>query len=165
MNKGYAIYLTRGALVAALYVALTLASSIFGLSNGAIQFRISEMLCFLPVFMPEAIIGLTLGCLLANLITGALIWDIIFGTAATLLGAIGAWLLRRLPTKLMWLSTIPTVISNSLIIPFVLIYAYGVPDAFFFLVLTVGLGEFVCASIMVSLLYYSLLKSKFITNI
>jgi len=160
MKKNTTLYLTRGALIAALYVALTYASALFGLSSGAIQFRISEMLCILPVFMPEAIVGLTLGCLISNLLTGAVVWDIIFGTVATLIGAFGARLLRRLPSRLMWIATIPTILANAIIVPFVLIYAYGVPDAYPYLILTVGIGELVCAGVMGSVLYYTLRKSR-----
>ena len=58
------LYLTRGAIIAALYIALTYVASIFGLSSGVIQFRISEVLCILPLFFPEAIPGLYIGCLL-----------------------------------------------------------------------------------------------------
>lgn len=160
MKRTSTLFLTRGALIAALYVALTYAAAIFGLASGTIQFRISEMLCILPIFMPEAIIGLTLGCLIANLATNAVIWDIIFGTLATLIGAIGTRLLRNLPKKLMWLAPLPTVISNSVIVPFVLIFAYGVAGAYSFLMLTVAIGEIVCAEIMGLVLYYSLLKTK-----
>ena len=164
MKKNTTLYLTRGALIAALYVALTYASALFGLSSGAIQFRISEMLCILPVFMPEAIVGLTLGCLISNLLTGAVVWDIIFGTVATLIGAFGARLLRRLPSRLMWIATIPTVFANAIIVPFVLIYAYGAPDAYPYLMLTVGIGELVCAGVMGSALYYTLRNRKNITH-
>ncbi len=162
MKKHTTIYLTRGALIAALYVSLTYASSLFGLSSGAIQFRLSEMLCILPVFMPEAVVGLTLGCLIANLLTGAVVWDIIFGSLATLIGAVGARLLSKLPDKFLWVATVPTVISNAVIVPFVLIYAYGAPDAYPYLMLTVGVGEVVCAGFLGSLLCYALKKSKFL---
>jgi len=162
MKNNTTLFVTRGAMIAALYVALTYFSSIFGLSSGVIQFRLSEMLCILPVFMPEAIIGLTLGCLISNLITGAVIWDVIFGSLATLLGAIGAKLLSKLPTKLLWLATVPTVLSNAIIVPFVLIYAYGAEGAYPYFMLTVGIGEVVCAGILGSVLCYSLKKSKFL---
>lgn len=162
MKKYTTLYLTRGALIAALYVSLTYASSLFGLSSGAIQFRLSEMLCILPVFMPEAVVGLTLGCLIANLLTGAVVWDIIFGSLATLMGAVGARLLSKLPDKFLWAATVPTVISNTVIVPFVLIYAYGAPDAYPYLMLTVGVGEVVCAGFLGSLLCYALKKSKFL---
>ena len=69
MKKRTALTLTRGGMIAALYVALTYASAIVGLSSGAIQLRLSEMLTVLPAFLPEAIPGLYLGCLIANLLT------------------------------------------------------------------------------------------------
>ena len=161
-NKGRksALYLTRGAMIAALYVALTYFSNLFGLANGAIQFRLSEALCILPMFFPEAVPGLFIGCLISNLITSANVFDIIFGSFATLLGAIGARLLRKLPTRLLWLATLPTVLSNILIVPPVLIFAYGATDAYLWLVLTVGIGEIVCASLGGAVLGYSLKKTK-----
>ena len=155
-----AAYITRGALVAALYVALTYLASILGLASGVIQFRISEALCVLPIFMPEAILGLTIGCFLSNLLTGALFWDVLFGSVATLNGALGAYALRKMPKKLIWIATIPTVMANAIIVPFLLIYAYGVSGGYLFFMLTVGLGEIVCAGIGGTLLYYSLSKTN-----
>ncbi len=160
VKRNSTLYLTRGALIAAAYTVLTYLSAIFGLSSGVIQFRISEMLCILPVFMPEAVIGLTVGCLISNIISGAALWDIFFGSLATLIGALGARVLRMLPEKLLWLSTAPTVIANTFIIPLVLISFYGVTDAYFYLVMTVGIGELVCAGIGGTVLYHSIKKSK-----
>ena len=154
------LYLTRGAMIAACYVVLTYVANLFGLANGAIQFRISEALCILPIFLPEAVPGLFIGCLISNLITAGNPFDILFGALATLIGAYGAWLLRRLPNKLLWLATIPTVLANMLIVPPVLIFAYGVEDAYLWLVLTVGIGEIVCAGIGGTVLGYALKKSK-----
>ena len=153
-------YLTRGALIAALYVGLTYVSTVFGLSSGAIQFRISEALCILPIFMPEAIPGLFIGCIVSNIVSGCVIWDIIFGSIATLIGAVGAYLLRGLPMKLKWVATLPNLVSNMLIVPFVLIYAYGVGDGFLLLSLSVGIGEAVCGVIGGSVLYYSVKDMK-----
>lgn len=158
-NSKSIIMLTRAALVAALYVALTYLS--FGFASGAIQLRVSECLCVLPLFMPEAIIGLTVGCILSNLLTGCVFWDIIFGSFATLLGATFAYLLRGLPERLKWMATIPTILSNALIVPAVLIYAYGAPDSYLFLMFTVGMGEIAGAGILGSILYYSMRKVKF----
>ena len=159
MKRNSTLYLTRGAVIAALYVALTYLSALFGMSSGVIQFRISEALCILPMFMPEAVAGLTVGCLLANILTSAAPWDIVFGALATLIGALGARLLKSLPTRLAWLATLPTILSNAIIVPFVLIYAYGVNDSYIYLMLTVGIGELVCAGGVGSALYYSLRKS------
>lgn len=163
--KEKTLYVTRGAAVAALYVLLTFISSLFGLDKGVIQFRLSEMLCILPIFLPEAVPGLFIGCIVANLMTSAVIWDVIFGSAATLIGAIGAWLFRKLPKKLIWLATLPTILSNAIIVPLVLKFAYGVPDLIPFMVLTVGIGEIVTAGILGMLLYFSLVKNKFLNNL
>ena len=152
--------LTRGALIAALYVGLCYISTVFGLSSGAIQFRIAEVLCILPLFMPEAIAGLFIGCILSNIIAGCVLWDIVFGSIATLVGAIGAYALRWLPEKLKWAATLPNLISNMIIVPFVLIYAYGVEAGFFALSLSVGIGELVCGVIGGSALYYAIKDSK-----
>ena len=153
-------YLTRGALIAALYVGLTYVSTVFGLSSGAIQFRISEALCILPIFMPEAIPGLFIGCILSNIVSGCVLWDIVFGSIATLLGAVGAYMLRNLPMRFKWVATLPNLLSNMVIVPFVLMYAYGVEGGFFALSLSVGIGEAVCGVIGGTLLYYSVRNTK-----
>ena len=160
MKRNSTLYLTRGAMIAALYVALTYLASLFGLDKGAIQFRISEMLSILPAFFPEAVLGLTIGCMLANLLTGCLALDIVFGSLATLIGAIGARLLRKLPLKFAWLIPVPTILANAIIVPFVIKYVYMTEGLYWFFFLTVGLGELVCAGIMGSVLYYSIRKSK-----
>lgn len=152
--------LTRGALIAALYVALTYFASALGLASGVIQFRISEALCILPIFMPEAIVGLFLGCVLSNIFTGCLFWDVVFGSLATLIGAVGAYYLRDLPNKLLWLATLPTIIANAIIVPIVLMTVYGSTDSYFFILLTVTVGEVVCAGIGGAMLGYSLKKSN-----
>lgn len=152
--------LTRGALVGALYVALTYLSALMGLSSGAIQVRFSEALCILPLFMPEAIPGLFIGCFIANLVTGGVILDVIFGSIATLIGAVGAYLLRKIPEKVKWLATLPTILANALIVPPVLIYAYGVEMAYPLIVLTVALGEIISCGVIGTMLYYSTKKLK-----
>ena len=153
-------YLTRGALIAALYVVMTMIASMMGLSSGVIQFRISEALCILPIFMPEAIPGLFIGCMISNILAGGVFWDVVFGSLATLIGAYGAYLLRRLPEKFMWVATIPTILANMIIVPPVLTIAYGVPDSFIYLAFTVGLGEVVCAGLGGSGLYYLLKRNN-----
>ena len=160
MKKNTTLYLTRGAMIAALYIALTYLASLFGLDKGAVQFRISEMLCILPAFFPEAVLGLTVGCILANTLTGCLVLDIIFGSLATLIGAIGARLLRKVPKKLVWLIPVPTILANAIIVPFVIKYVYMTEGIYWIFFLTVGLGELVCAGILGTFLYYSLSKSK-----
>ena len=162
MKRNSTLYLTRGAMIAALYVALTYLASLFGLDKGAIQFRISEMLCILPAFLPEAVLGLTIGCILANTLTGCLALDVLFGSLATLSGALGARLLRRVPTKFAWLIPVPTILANAIIVPFVIKYVYMTEGLYWFFFLTVGLGELVCAGVAGTILYYSIKKSRFI---
>ncbi len=163
MKNKSVLYLTRTAVIASLYVVLTLLSTVFGLSSGVIQFRFSEMLCILPIFLPEACVGLTLGCAIANMLTpGVVIWDVIFGAVATLIGAVGARLLKSLPEKLKFIATLPTVLANAFIVPLVLLYAYGIEGGYWFFFLTVGIGEFVCATIMGTGLYYTLKKTNII---
>ena len=155
------LFLTRSGIVAALYTALTYFSFLFGLANGPVQFRLSEALCILPVFLPEATVGLTLGCLISNLITGGHILDIVFGTVATLLGAIGTRLLAKCKHFPFVLYPLPTVLSNAIIVPLVLCYTLngGYSHAFFFpTVGSVALGEGVVAIVLGSLLYLAIRK-------
>ncbi len=151
--------LTTAALIASLYAVMSYISSVIGLSSGAIQFRLSEMLILLPLILPEAVGGLFVGCIISNVISGCVIWDVIFGSLATLLGALGALCLRRLPRKLKWLASLPNLVINSTVIPFILMYAYGIEQGYFLLMLSVGIGELVCGVILASLLYYSLCKN------
>jgi len=155
-RKTKTLYLCRAALIAAIYVVLTLFSSMLGLSSGVIQVRLSEMLCILPIFTPSAIPGLAVGCLCSNLLTGAIWQDILFGTLATLLGAIGTHLLR----KFKWLAPIPPVISNTVIVPFVLAYAYKYVRALPFSMPTVGIGEIISIYLLGMVLYHALEKKK-----
>ncbi len=158
-KKGSTLRLTRGAIIAALYFIFTLISGIFGLSSGVIQFRISEALCILPLFFPESVLGLFVGCIISNLILSGSIWDIVFGSLATLIGALGALLWKKLPRKFHPLAGIPTVIANALIIPPVISYAFGATESIFFIALTVSIGEIVCAGVGGALLYYLLKKT------
>ena len=151
-NRNRILFLVQSALIAALYTVLTVIVGSFGLASGAIQIRISEALCILPVFTPAAIPGLTLGCLLSNLFMASLWQDVLFGTFATLLGALGAYWLK----KHFWAVPIPTVLANALIIPPVLAYAYGFEGGLAFFALTVGLGEIVSAYVLGILLYLAL---------
>lgn len=150
-------FLTKSAVIAALYVVLTWISTMMGLSSGVIQFRLSEMFAVLPMFTPAAIPGLFIGCVISNIMAGGVIWDVAFGSIATLLGAIGAWLLRK---KSVYLVPIPTVAANMAIVPFVLRYAYGAEGSLPFFALTVGIGEFVCAGILGVFLAKTLKKYK-----
>ena len=148
------VYVCQSGLIAALYTVLTVFVGAFGLASGAVQFRVSEALCVLPFFTPAAIPGLTIGCLISNLLTGCLWQDILFGTVATLIGALGARMLR----KVFWLVPLPTVVANTVIVPFVLAYAYHMEGGLPFLMLTVGAGEILSAYVLGIVLLLALRK-------
>ena len=156
MNKKVK-FITQSAAIAALYIVLTVFISAFGLASGVIQIRISEALCILPYFSLSAVPGLFIGCLVSNLITGCALWDVVFGSVATLLGAIFTYLLRN---KSKYFAPIGPIISNAVIIPFVLINVYGTKDAWWFLFLTVGIGEIISCGIFGIILLNIIEKNK-----
>ncbi len=147
---------SHASLIAALYVVLTYISSMFGLASGAIQVRISECLTVLPVFTPAAIPGLVIGCFLSNILSGSVIWDVIFGSLATLLGAIGTYAFKKHKA----LALLPPILSNTLIVPFVLQYAYGAPGSIGYFMLTVGIGEVISCGILGIFLMIGLKKNR-----
>ena len=148
-------FITEGAVIAALYVVLTLVFA--PISFGPVQVRIAEALAILPLFTPAAVPGLFVGCLIANFMGEGVIWDVVFGSLATLIGAWGGYKLR----SNRWLVPVPTVIANTLIIPFVLRYAYGVVDmAIPLLMLSIFAGEVVGCYILGELLGSALLSRK-----
>ena len=149
--------LTISAMIAALYVILTYVSHAFGLASGAIQVRLSEALAVLPYFTSAAIPGLFVGCILANLLTGCAVWDILFGSIATLIGAIGASLLKN---KSKYLAPLPNIISNSVIVPFVLIYVYGLKESYYVHLISVLLGEIISGGIFGMILLFLIEKHK-----
>lgn len=148
--------LIHAAFIAALYVVLTYVSAIFGLSSGSIQLRISEALTILPIFTPAAIPGLFVGCFTANLLLGSAIWDVIFGSIATLLAAIFSRILRKKPL----LAFIPPVIFNTLIIPPVIYLVYGSEEAMYLTYLGVFVGEALSCGIFGFILYKALNNNK-----
>ena len=145
--------MTAAALIAALYVLFTYLSSLFGLASGVIQLRLSEALAVLAYFTPAAIPGLAIGCALAGVLTAAMPLDVLFGSLATLLGALAAYALRRLSP---WLAPLPNILANTLVIPFVLSYVYLVPDGLPFLFLTVGIGEILSSGVLGLALLFTL---------
>ena len=161
-NKNVSM-ITQGAIIAALYVVLTMIANAMGLANYAIQVRFSEALCILPFFTVAAIPGLTIGCMISNLLTGAMIWDVLFGSLATLIGAIGTYLLRKHKV----LMTFPPVIANAVIVPMVLRYGYGlaweyqgVDWSIPYFATTVGIGEIISVGVLGSVLLNALLPYK-----
>lgn len=163
MRSKKVLFLVQAAMIAAIYVALTYVSAAMGLASGTIQVRISEALCILPVFTTAAIPGLWLGCLLANLMTGGIVADVLFGSLATLIGAVGTYLLR----KHKFACTLPPVLANMVIVPFVLRYGYGFVTEYHgidwslpFNALTVGIGEAITCVVMGGILLRGLAKYR-----
>ncbi len=177
MQNKNILFLTQAAMIAALYVVLTMIANSLGLASQAIQVRFSEALTILPYFTSAAIPGLFIGCLISNIFAGGVFIDILFGSIATLLGALGTYTIGKAvhhgknsaggnsqhspiltPKKL--LLPIPPVLANTLIVPFVLKYGYGNP-ALLFNALTVGAGEVISCGILGLLLLYVLEKRSF----
>lgn len=149
-----------GGLVAAVYVVVTLVFSALGLSSGIIQIRLSEALCIMPCFCAASVPALFIGCLISNLIAGAGIFDVIFGSLATLIGALGTYALR----KNRWLAPLPPIIANSLIVPAILIYGYGISMGYALGVLYIFIGEAVSCYLFGEILYSVLKKHSELFN-
>lgn len=155
MKNKKALFITQAAVIAALYVVLVV---IFNyISFGPIQFRVAEALTILPYFTPAAIPGLFIGCILANVIGGAVVWDIIFGSIATLIGAVFTYLLRN---KSKFLAPLPPVLANTIIVPWVLKYAYGAEEMVWFMAVTVGIGEILACYVLGMILLFALNKVR-----
>ena len=169
--------LIQAAMIAAIYVVLTLLANTLGLANYAVQVRFSEALTVLPFFTPAAIPGLFVGCILSNILTGCLPLDVVFGSLATLFGALGTYYIGKMsrvrirasgetghPQKKFslykFLAPLPPIISNTLIVPFILSYVYQFEGAIPYFMLTVGIGEVISCGILGSILLLSLEKYK-----
>lgn len=155
IQQGKVLFIAQAAMIAAIYVVLTLLGASF--SYGEIQVRISEALTILPVFTPAAIPGVFLGCLLSNILGGCILPDIIFGSLATLIGAVFTWMLRN---HSRFLAPLPPIIANMLVVPFVLKYGYMVPLPIPFMMLTVGIGEVISCGVLGLILHAALSRYK-----
>ena len=140
MSKWSTRQIATAAIIAALYTVMSLLSSIFGLTYGPIQCRFSEALTVLPFFLPEAVPGLFVGCLVTNLMSTVGPLDIIFGSMATLLAAL--WT-AKMPNK--FLATLPPVICNAVIIGAMIAQF---PALFAYNALTVGIGEAIACCVL-----------------
>ena len=156
MRNKKVLFVAQAALIAAIYVVLTYFISAFNLASGAIQIRISEALTILPFFTPAAIPGLAVGCFLSNLLTGCLPMDVLFGSLATFIGAVGSYLVR----KHKWLVPLPPVVANTIIVPYVLAYVYGAEGSIPFFMVTVGIGEVISCYVLGGILMNALLPYR-----
>lgn len=155
MKNKRILFMTQSAMIAAIYVVLTVLFAPFGF--GEIQVRIAESLTILPLFTPAAIPGLFIGCMIGNIIGGAILPDIIFGSLATLIGALFTYLLRK---QNKYLAPMPPIIANTVIIPLVLRYAYGIALPIPLMMLTVGIGELISCGVLGMILVAALQKHQ-----
>jgi uncharacterized membrane protein len=153
-NPSAAKQMAQGGIIAVLYVILTFVFA--PISFGAVQVRIAEALTILPLFTHAAVPGLFIGCLLANIFGGAIIWDVVFGSIATLIGAV----LGRMLRSNRWLVPIPAVVSNAVIVPLVLYYGYGVNIPIPLLVLYIAIGEIAGCYVLGELLAEVIIRRK-----
>lgn len=153
MKEKNAIFTTQAAMIAAIYVALCMVFA--PISYGEVQIRVAEALTILPFFTPAAIPGLFIGCLIANVLGGGIVLDVVLGSIATLIGGVGTYLLRD---KSRFLAPLPPILANALIVPFVLRYGYGVPLPIPLMMGTVGLGEIVGCGILGMILLTALAR-------
>ena len=152
-TQNQVMLLVHAAMITALYVVLTFLANSLGLASSAIQIRFSEALTVLPYFTPAAIPGLFAGCLLSNILTGCALPDIVFGSLATLIGA----MFTRKIRKYKWLAPVPPILANAVIVPFVLLYAYGIKPLWLSFV-TVTIGEMISCGVLGMILLFSLQK-------
>ncbi len=138
-------YLTQAAIIAALYILLALLSNAFGMASGAVQLRLSEALTVLPFFTAAAVPALTIGCAGFALISGAALWDLVFGTLATLLAAVCTRLLRK---RKPYFAPVPPIIFNVLVLPPVLSAVYGAKESVWFLAGSVFVGQFISCFVL-----------------
>ena len=155
MNHQKTRWIAHAAMIAAIYVIVTWLFAPFGF--GEVQVRISEALTILPAFTAAAVPGLFIGCLIGNILGGAILPDIVFGSLATLIGAI---LVYRMRNKNRFLLPLPPVLANTLIVPFVLYYGYGVTLPIPLLMLSIGIGEFISCGVLGMILYRALSRYR-----
>lgn len=168
-------FLALSAVIAALYAVLTYVAASMNLAYNAVQFRFSEALTVLPVFTPAAIPGLALGCFIANLGSPLGVVDWVFGTGATLIAAVGTWLVSRFQVKgVPVLAPLPPVIANVVLVGFELAclseagtFGFGnfTWAAFGASALSVGIGELVVCYVLGIPLILALRRTKAIDRL
>ncbi|SDB11020.1 QueT transporter family protein [Butyrivibrio sp. INlla16] len=159
MKNNNVLFITQAAMIAAIYAVLTAMIQPFDLASGAIQFRVSEALCVLPFFTPAAVPGVIIGCFISNIFAGAGVWDIVLGTFATAIAAFASYKLK----DHRFLVTLPPVISNMVIVPFILILCGMVPAtvaSYLFTAFTVAIGEVLACVVLGSVLISALLPVR-----
>ena len=161
MNKSRrtVIFIARTGVIAGVYAALTILLA--PISYGAVQCRISEAMTLLPLLMPEAVPGLIIGCLLANIYSGWWV-DMVFGTLATVIAALGTFLIGKLCRNfkgMPFLAAVPPVLVNAIILPLMWLL-FSADAAYWFNFATVLAGQAAAVYVLGVPLYYGLRKAK-----
>lgn len=151
MKNKSVLFFTQAALISAVYVVINTIFAAWG--SGAIQVRLAEALTILPIFSSAAIPGVFIGCFISNILSGGILPDIIFGSLATLIGAIGT---RKLGKIHPFLAPIPPILANTITVPFILRYGYQTPLPIPYMMITVGFGEVISCGILGMILYTTL---------
>ncbi len=131
-------YIVMGAAIAAIYATLTLVLQ--PISFSVYQVRVSEALSILPYFTSSAVPGLFIGCLIANLLGGAVIWDVVFGSIATLIAAAIAYFMKKHNVS-KFLIPLPSVIANTIIIGLLMRYVYNFDMSLLLCMLSIFVGQ------------------------
>lgn len=157
--------LCRTGIIAGLYCVLTVL--IAPLSYGQVQFRFAEALTVLPLFYPEAVLGLTVGCFIANVLGNGIL-DLFLGTFATLISALLTYFvgkkIKKFIVKLIVGEIFPVVI-NALLVPFTFLAFSKLKSGYFIGALTVGGGQLVVIATLGSLLAVAIYKIRQKNNI
>lgn len=156
MNK--VKHITFISMIAALYFATCFVQG--GFASGAIQCRLSEGLTLLSLFIPDAIIGVTIGCFIFNVFFST-VYDAIFGTLATLIAGILTYLIGKFIKNdylRIILGGLPPIILNAIVVPLILIYGSNLQDSYFYLFFTVMVGELIAVYLVGSILYFPMEK-------
>lgn len=154
MRNEKVLFTVQAAAIAAIYVVLTMLFA--PISFGEVQIRFAEALTVLPVFTPAAIPGLFVGCIIGNFLGGSIPLDILFGSLATLLGAVGTYTFRRWK----FLAPVFPIMANTIIVPQVLYYGYGINLPIPFMMLTVGAGEVLSCGVLGLIVLFALNKYR-----
>lgn len=153
--------LAKNAFYMGIYIALCIVFQ--PISYGEVQIRIAEALCILPIFDSYAVYSVTLGCLISNLIGGGNIIDVIFGSLATF---IGLFAIRYIKVNNFFIKMLPSILSNTIIIPLVLRYGYGIKNLPIYIsALFIAIGEIISIYIIGYILYSSLLKTNILNKL
>lgn len=159
-NRKVLVKMIYAALIAALYSVITIFT--IPISYGPLQFRAAEAFNILPLFFPESIIGLTIGCFISNLFSsGNVLLDCTLGTTGTLLSALSCYFIGKCIKNehiKVILGIIPTIIINAIIVPFTFLAMTELKELYFTELLFVGLGQLGVMVILGIPLYYSLKK-------